>query len=72
MGVGIDDVAALAGVSTATVSRVFSAPELVLEGTRQKVMEAVARLGYELCGADRRYYGAYMPGEAAIYLARSL
>lgn len=33
---------------------------------------AYARLGYELCGADRRYYGAYMPGEAAIYLARSL
>ena len=43
----IQDVARDAGVSTATVSRVFSAPELVLEGTRQKVMEAVARLGYE-------------------------
>ncbi|CAN7450870.1 LacI family transcriptional regulator [Phenylobacterium sp. LjRoot164] len=43
----IQDVARDAGVSTATVSRVFSAPELVLEGTRQKVMEAVNRLGYE-------------------------
>lgn len=43
----IQDVARDAGVSTATVSRVFSAPELVLEGTRQKVLEAVARLGYE-------------------------
>lgn len=43
----IQDVARDAGVSTATVSRVFSAPELVLEGTRQKVMEAVTRLGYE-------------------------
>ena len=43
----IQDVARDAGVSTATVSRVFSAPDLVLEGTRQKVMEAVARLGYE-------------------------
>ena len=43
----IQDVARDAGVSTATVSRVFSAPELVLEATRAKVMEAVARLGYE-------------------------
>ena len=43
----IQDVAREAGVSTATVSRVFSAPELVLEPTRQKVMEAVHRLGYE-------------------------
>jgi len=43
----IQDVARDAGVSTATVSRVFSAPELVLEPTRLKVMEAVARLGYE-------------------------
>ncbi|MGR4862366.1 LacI family DNA-binding transcriptional regulator [Caulobacter sp. LARHSG274] len=43
----IQDVARDAGVSTATVSRVFSAPELVLEPTRNKVMEAVIRLGYE-------------------------
>ncbi|WP_374577843.1 LacI family DNA-binding transcriptional regulator [Phenylobacterium sp.] len=43
----IQDVARDAGVSTATVSRVFSAPELVLEPTRQKVMESVARLGYQ-------------------------
>lgn len=43
----IQDVARDAGVSTATVSRVFSAPELVLEATRAKVMEAVNRLGYE-------------------------
>ncbi|HWU80909.1 MAG TPA: LacI family DNA-binding transcriptional regulator, partial [Caulobacter sp.] len=43
----IQDVARDAGVSTATVSRVFSAPELVLEPTRLKVMEAVTRLGYE-------------------------
>ena len=33
---------------------------------------AYQRLGYELCGADTRYYGSYMPGEAAIYLAKSL
>ncbi len=43
----IQDVARDAGVSTATVSRVFSAPELVLEATRKKVTEAVIRLGYE-------------------------
>lgn len=43
----IQDVARDAGVSTATVSRVFSAPELVLEPTRIRVMEAVTRLGYE-------------------------
>jgi len=43
----IQDVARDAGVSTATVSRVFSAPELVLEATRTRVMAAVNRLGYE-------------------------
>ena len=30
------------------------------------------RLGYSLCGADRLYYGQYMPGETAIYLAKML
>ena len=33
---------------------------------------AYERLGYTLCGADRLYYGAYMPGEAAVYLAKML
>jgi ribosomal protein S18 acetylase RimI-like enzyme len=33
---------------------------------------AYARLGYTLCGADRLYYGAYMPGESALYLAKML
>jgi len=33
---------------------------------------AYARLGYELCGADTLFYGSYMPGEAAIYLAKRL
>jgi len=33
---------------------------------------AYGRLGYTLCGADRLYYGAYMPGETAIYLAKEL
>lgn len=30
------------------------------------------RVGYELCGADRFYYGPYMPGETALYLAKVL
>jgi ribosomal protein S18 acetylase RimI-like enzyme len=33
---------------------------------------AYRRLGYSLCGVDRLFYGSYMPGEAAIYLAKSL
>lgn len=35
-------------------------------------VRAYERLGYSLCGADRLYYGSYMPGEAAIYLAKAL
>jgi ribosomal protein S18 acetylase RimI-like enzyme len=30
------------------------------------------RQGYALCGADRLYYGDYAPGEAAIYLGKSI
>jgi ribosomal protein S18 acetylase RimI-like enzyme len=33
---------------------------------------AYERLGYTLCGADRLFYGAYMPDEIAIYLAKML
>ena len=42
----IQDVARAAAVSTATVSRVLSAPERVAEPTRLKVIAAVERLGY--------------------------
>jgi ribosomal protein S18 acetylase RimI-like enzyme len=35
-------------------------------------VRAYERLGYTLCGVDRLYYGSYMPGEAAIYLAKTL
>lgn len=42
----IDDVAALAGVSTATVSRALSSPGLVAAGTRERVLEAVRSSGY--------------------------
>jgi ribosomal protein S18 acetylase RimI-like enzyme len=33
---------------------------------------AYERLGFSLCGADRLFYGKYMPGEMAIYLAKLL
>jgi LacI family gluconate utilization system Gnt-I transcriptional repressor len=42
----IRDVSRLAGVSRMTVSRVLSDPELVLPATREKVLKAVADLGY--------------------------
>jgi GNAT superfamily N-acetyltransferase len=35
-------------------------------------VHAYERLGYSLCGADALYYGPYMPGESAIYLAKKL
>lgn len=42
----IEDVARAAGVSTATVSRVLNRPGEVREALRQKVLSAVAELGY--------------------------
>ncbi|HYD98121.1 MAG TPA: LacI family DNA-binding transcriptional regulator [Alphaproteobacteria bacterium] len=41
------EVARLAGVSTATVSRALERPELVSEETRRKVADAVASAGYK-------------------------
>lgn len=42
----IRDVASLAGVSVSTVSRAFTAPDLVHPATRENVLEAARRLGY--------------------------
>ena len=42
----IYEVARRAGVSTATVSRVLSRPDVVAPATRRRVMAAVTRLGY--------------------------
>lgn len=42
----IGDVAELAGVSTATVSRTLHTPDVVSESARRAVMEAVRRTGY--------------------------
>jgi len=46
-------VAKRAGVSTATVSRVMSQPEIVSPGTRSKVLQAVEDLGYAPNSAAR-------------------
>lgn len=47
MAVTIKDVAALAGVSTATVSRVCNGNTSTARETRERVMKAIAQLGYE-------------------------
>lgn len=44
----IEDVAERAGVSTATVSRAFSKPDLVSEKTRAKVMKVADELGFSV------------------------
>lgn len=49
----IQDVARIAGVSTATVSRALSAPEKVAEATRTLVLDAVAETGYRANQAAR-------------------
>lgn len=42
----LEDVARLAGVSTATVSRCLNQPDVVVEKTRKRVLKAVQELGY--------------------------
>ena len=48
MKASIEDVARQAGVSTATVSRAFSRPDMVSAKTRAKVMEAALLLDFSL------------------------
>ena len=52
-GASLDDVAGLAGVSSGTVSRALSKPEMVSEATRVRVLAAADRLGYVANGAAR-------------------
>lgn len=75
----LDDVAALAKVSTATVSRCLNAPGMVTEKTREKVMQAVEQLGYTphfgaRAMAARRTYtiGAIIPTMENAIFARGL
>lgn len=44
----IQDVARIAGVSTATVSRAISNPSVVSEATREAVFDAIRRTGYHI------------------------
>ena len=62
------DVAALAGVSTGTVSRALTRPEMISEATRSRVLASAERLGYVANGAARalamrktRTVGALVP-----------
>ncbi len=47
MAVTLDDVAKLAGVSPRTVSNVVNDYPFVAEATRQRVLDAIAKLGYQ-------------------------
>jgi DNA-binding LacI/PurR family transcriptional regulator len=65
---GIEDVARLAGVSIATVSRALSGYPNVSEGTRRKVLDAADALGYvvssyasSLASGRTRNVGAVVP-----------
>ncbi len=69
------DVAHAAGVSDATVSRVLSGYEFVRESTRNRVMEAVERLGYvanlqarTLAGGRSRIIGLLVPNLGNSYI----
>lgn len=54
----LDDVAALAGVSPKTVSRVVNGDGAVSEKTRAKVREAIAETGFQINHAARALAGA--------------
>ena len=75
----LDDVAKLAGVSTATVSRCLNSPDRVVERTRLRVMKAVDALGYtpnfgaRVMAAKRTFtIGAIIPTMENAIFARGL
>lgn len=51
--VTVRDVAKLAGVSTATVSRALTRPDMVRPGTRERIQRAIGRLDYVSDGVAR-------------------
>lgn len=50
----VDDVAQVAGVSRQTVSNVLNSPSIVREPTRERVLAAIAQLGYRPHASARR------------------
>lgn len=75
----LDDVARRAGVSTATVSRCLNTPSVVRDGTRERVLSAVATLGYTphfaaraLASNRTRSIGAVIPTMDNAIFARGL
>lgn len=75
----LDDVAARAGVSTATVSRCLNNPSKVSEATRKRVLEAVDALGYApnfgaqaLAAKRTNTFGAIIPTMENAIFARGL
>ncbi|MEV7631940.1 LacI family DNA-binding transcriptional regulator [Microbacterium sp. NPDC089318] len=72
----IEDVARLAGVARGTVSNVLNRPEKVAEATRERVVKAMAKLGYVpnesarvLAGGPGRFVGALVHDAANPYFA---
>jgi LacI family transcriptional regulator len=75
----VDDVAKLAGVSTATVSRCLNTPDRVSEETRKKVEVAVEELGYTpnfggryLASNSSKTMGAIIPTMENAIFARGI
>ncbi|MEM6657909.1 MAG: LacI family DNA-binding transcriptional regulator [Pseudomonadota bacterium] len=75
----LNDVAKMAGVSTATVSRCLNDPERVVDSTRTRVMSAVEALGYtpnfaaRIMAAKRSFtIGAIIPTMDNAIFARGL
>ncbi|MCG7520797.1 LacI family DNA-binding transcriptional regulator [Ruegeria sp. Ofav3-42] len=75
----LDDVAKMAGVSTATVSRCLNTPDRVVEATRKRVQSAVDALGYtpnfaaRVMAAKRSFtIGAIIPTMENAIFARGL
>ncbi|WP_108860891.1 LacI family DNA-binding transcriptional regulator [Ruegeria sp. Alg231-54] len=75
----LDDVAKMAGVSTATVSRCLNSPDRVVKATRERVQSAVDALGYtpnfaaRVMAAKRSFtVGAIIPTMENAIFARGL